>query len=210
MILSCKGCYLSTTSTSAHTNKPFTWLTLRLPRTRNPHRQPGTDLYPLRHLVATPETPFVPISFHINAEDGLINLQADAALTSAELHRCGERLLAADHFDPSLPQLIDLRAAKLNALCSDDEPAIRALVERYNEQVDGSVAVLIDASEAGEHLADAYRVTCALPRAELFDRYDEAMRWLIKQAFVPANRTRSAPAPAGAIRPSGQEPDSAG
>ncbi|MFK7914506.1 MAG: hypothetical protein AB8B93_11380 [Pseudomonadales bacterium] len=146
------------------------------------------------------------IDYHINSEDGLISMRADAGLTLAELHCCGERMMADRAFEPSLPHLIDLREADLPALCANEQALARTFVQRYNNSVRGSVAVLIDGISTGETLADVYRLTCSLEQAELFDSYEHALRWLVHKAFAPQ---AGQPAPPGAIRPSGQQPDPA-
>lgn len=141
------------------------------------------------------------IDYHINAEDGLISMRADAELTLAELHGCGERLMADRAFEPTLPHLIDLRDANIEKLCSHEQALARTFVQRYNHSVRSSVAVLVDAATEGVLLADVYRMTCSLEQAELFDSYEHALRWLVHKAFATPT---DAQAPVGALRPSGQ------
>lgn len=143
------------------------------------------------------------IDYHINAEDGLISMRADAELTLAELHGCGEQLMADQAFDATLPHLIDLREANIQALCANEQTLARTFVQRYNSTVHSSIAVLVDgiATAEGNLLADVYRLTCSLERAELFDSYEHALRWLVHKAIAPTGGTE---APDGALRPSSQ------
>ena len=156
------------------------------------------------------------INYHISSENGLISLLADPEVTLAELHDCGKRLMADQAFEPDLPQLIDLRAANIERLCTTDQQLAQTMVETYNGSVPGNVAVLIDAASAGEPLADLYRTICTFENAELFDNYEHALRWLVRKAFAPAAAdssvapTSAAPdMPQGALRPLGQQPDPA-
>lgn len=155
------------------------------------------------------------IDYHINPDDGLISMRADAALTIAELHSCGESLLADQAFQPELPVLIDLRGANLEQLCAGETLA-PVFTRRFNRSVRGSVAVLVASDHSSNQLADVYRMICALEQAELFEDYDHALRWLIRREFAPSAEERAAVARAIAqgsrdqAAVLGEQPDTAG
>lgn len=137
----------------------------------------------------------VALEYHINNEEGLINLRGESRISMAEIFGCGERLLEDVAFDAQLPQLIDLREATLETECLPPGPT-SVIVHKFNDTVRANVAVVIEGGMSHLQLAHLYRLTCMIDQAELFDDYDQALRWLIRTEFA-------AQPPAGALRPSG-------
>lgn len=141
------------------------------------------------------------LEYHINSEEGLINLRGDAQISIADIYSCGERLLSDAAFDANLPQLIDLRQARIETDCLQPGPS-SIFVHRFNETVQANVAVVIEGGLTHLEIAELFRLTCMLEQAELFDNYDQALRWLIRTEFA-------ARPPLGALRLSGKQPDPA-
>lgn len=128
----------------------------------------------------------MPMGYHINSDEGLITVQADGEMDATMLTELGQSLLADERFDPTLPQLVDFRGLRLGA-----EPNLGRLSEfvqeHYRNQIDTTVAVVIDGHLEERHCADFYLITCAMDQAELFADYDQALRWLMRRAFANAS-----------------------
>lgn len=127
----------------------------------------------------------MPVGYHINPDEGLITVRADGSMDADRLRELGSSLLADERYDPTLPQLVDIRGLRLG-----DDPDLSGFNEfvqtHYRERVSSSVAVVIDDHLEQRHCADIYLVTCAIEQAELFADYDQALRWLMRRAFATA------------------------
>ena len=129
----------------------------------------------------------MPLTYHIDADAGLINLTGEDHLALGDLLRCAESLLEDSRFDPELPQLLDLRRASFNsAKALPDDPRLLTLMNRFNARVVANIAVIVPGDLPKHQIAEIYRFTCQFNRAELFEDFDHAMRWLIKTEFVGA------------------------
>jgi hypothetical protein len=125
----------------------------------------------------------MPAAYHINPDDGLVTVRAEGTVSFPELTDLGRSLLADRHFDPELPQLLDFRGMRpwRDAGLED----FRAFVHGpYRQRVAASIAVVIDGHLETRHCADIFLLTCAVPEAELFADYDQALRWLVREAFA--------------------------
>jgi hypothetical protein len=132
----------------------------------------------------------MPVGYHISPDDGLITVTAGGRVPLSDIARAGESLLADSTYDPSLPQLLDLRG--LRPPPRGELPTLKQFVEeRYRDAVRASIAVVIDEHLESLHCADIFLLTCALHDAELFADYDQALRWLMRRAF-----SQSDPVPA--------------
>lgn len=98
---------------------------------------------------------------------------------------CGNAVLNDHAFAPTLPQLIDLRCVRFELVPPGlyEQQALQ-LINRFNETVHASVAVVVSGGLPLPVIAEVYRITSQFTRAELFEDYDHAMRWLIKTAFA--------------------------
>lgn len=154
----------------------------------------------------------MPLGYHINTDDGLITVQGEGPVEITELAELGHSLLGDGRYDPALPQLLDFRGLRPNLDGVDEEAELARLrsfvQDRYRDRVAANVAVVIDDHLESRHCADIYLITCAIDEAELFADYDQALKWLMRQAFAED------PAPAmGAddtvtLRRSGRSPNS--
>jgi hypothetical protein len=50
--------------------------------------------------------------------------------------------------------------------------------------VQASIAVIIDDSLDADTLAGLYHLSCATSITELFDHYDQAIKWLMRREFA--------------------------
>lgn len=136
----------------------------------------------------------MPLGYHINTDDGLITVQGDGSAAIADLASLGRELLQDPRYDPALPQLLDFRGLRpsFDAAAADPREleGIRNFVhEDYRGRVAGNVAVVIDEHLESRHCADIFLLTCAVSAAELFSEYDQALKWLMRQAFAAADAT---------------------
>jgi len=126
----------------------------------------------------------MPCGYHLNLDDGLITVSGAEATNFNELLSVAEDLLADPEFDPSLPHLVDLRGMQVR----QDEQSSASLrlfaVKFYRPQVHSSVAVVVDDSITAGLLASIYHLVCTLDQTELFDHYDQALKWLMRREFV--------------------------
>jgi hypothetical protein len=132
----------------------------------------------------------MPCGYHINLEDGLVTISAEAELDLAQLHTLGQQVLADPAFDPYLPQLVDLRG--LNILHEQDslhgqqtaEASRNFALSSYRPRVQSSVAVIIDESLDADSIASLFHLSCSMDKTELFDHYDQAIKWLMRREFA--------------------------
>lgn len=123
------------------------------------------------------------LSYHIDPEAGLITVQGEGEISLSDLLHTGHSLLLDVDFDPELPQLLDFRG--LRPIMDGDPEELREFVQGpFRDVVMGNVAVVIDEHLEDEHCADIFLLTCAVHDAELFSDYDQALRWIVRQAFM--------------------------
>ncbi|MEM7294076.1 MAG: hypothetical protein AAF420_11885, partial [Pseudomonadota bacterium] len=58
------------------------------------------------------------------------------------------------------------------------------VIDRYRPALHASLAVVVDDSLSTAALADLYLLVCNLPDTELFDQYDQALKWLMRKEFA--------------------------
>lgn len=130
----------------------------------------------------------MPLGYHINTDDGLITVQGEGRVEVTELANLGHSLLGDDRYDPALPQLLDFRGLRPNLKGIDEDAELarlrRFVQEHYRDRVAANVAVVIDDHLESRHCADIYLILCAIHDAELFADYDQALKWLMRQAFA--------------------------
>ena len=126
----------------------------------------------------------MPCGYHMNPDDGLITVSGNDARTFKELLAVGEALLADPNFDPRLPHLVDLRGMQVKRHHQSSASLRHFAVTSYRPQVRSSVAVVVDDSLASDLIAAIYHLVCTLEQTELFDRYDHAIKWLMRREFA--------------------------
>ena len=122
-------------------------------------------------------------AYHIATDDGLITLQAGGELDLIEIRRLVESVLAAEDYDPELPLLIDLRDLRVSL---EPEPTgeVSAYIIEHFRGRRGSMAVVVDGEMNRKLTAAIYWLACAVGNAEVFDDYDQALKWLIRREFA--------------------------
>ena len=127
------------------------------------------------------------VGYHINSDDGLISIRVQGSPAARELLDAAHGILSDDDYSAWLPQLLDLREWEPEPAGSSGMNEVsRYLLTDYCPHVHASIAVLISDQLDRELCADMYRLSSATGKSELFEDYDQAMRWLIKREF--ANR----------------------
>lgn len=126
----------------------------------------------------------MPCGYHINMEDGLTTISAEAEIAIAQLHALGQKLLADPEFDPYLPQLIDLRGLNVEYQADAADDLRHFALSTYRPRVQSSIAVIIDESLDAESVAGLFHLSCAMDNTELFDYYDQAIKWLMRREFA--------------------------
>jgi hypothetical protein len=135
----------------------------------------------------------MPCGYHMNLEDGLITVDGTDASTFSDLLSVGRELLADPQFDPNLPQLVDLRGMRIHRDVQSSASLRQFTIKAYRPQVLSSVAVVVDDHLTNDLLAAIYHLVCALEQTELFDHYDQAIKWLMRREFA-AKALSAAPA----------------
>ncbi len=126
----------------------------------------------------------MPCAYHINLEDGLVTLSGAEDVNANQLLAMGEKMLADPEFDPYLPQLIDFRNLQIDP-DRDMSNTIRDFcLKTYRPRVFASIAVVINDSLTARALSNIYHLTCAMDKTELFDQYDQALKWLMRREFL--------------------------
>lgn len=124
-------------------------------------------------------------AYHINDDEGLITVRAEGEVDARTLQAIGRALLHDDSFDPDLPQLMDFRGLRLPPDSTSLEHLQVFVEQEFSTQVSGTIAVVIDDDLDAGLCAQVYRVTCTIARAELFEDYEQALKWIMRREFVP-------------------------
>ncbi len=124
------------------------------------------------------------VSYHINSDEGLITLRLAGDLDLVEIRERVESLLDDPQYSPHLPQLVDCRGIRPKVDKAELRTFTEFLTARYQTTVSASVAVVVDESLSADQTAGIYWLSCGHACAELFDNYDQALRWLMKREFI--------------------------
>lgn len=122
-------------------------------------------------------------TYHINSEDEFIAFSFADEVDLVDLYELLQALLKDAEFEPSWPQLIDLRNIELDLKPGALKPFVRFLAGTYRPQVDGALAVVLDDAMSADFCAGVYRLTCSLTDTEVFDDYALAIKWLLQQSW---------------------------
>ena len=113
-----------------------------------------------------------------------MTMSAEADIAITELITLGQQLLADPEFDPYLPQLIDLRGLSVQHESGTADDLRQFVLSVYRPRVQSSIAVTIDESLDTESVAGLFHLSCAMDNTELFDHYDQAIKWLMRREFA--------------------------
>ena len=126
----------------------------------------------------------MPCGYHLNLAEGLITVSVTEEVPLEEAAAFARQMLADARYDPSLPQLIDLRGLTVTRT-PPDSAAIRDFVLlEYRPRVNASIAIVVDGSLDHRSLASLYHLSCSRNKTELFDHYERALKWLMRTEFV--------------------------
>ncbi len=126
----------------------------------------------------------MPCGYHLNQEDGLVTITGSGEVSLSEAISIGRELLDDPVFDPQLPHLIDLRGVEVEHSHDDSMEFREFVLQAYRPGVDASIAVVIDHSLDQAAVANLFHLSCAMEQTELFDQYDQALKWLMRREFV--------------------------
>ena len=126
----------------------------------------------------------MPCGYHMNLEDGLVTINGAEELDMGAFVDLGEQVLSDPTFDPYLPQLVDLRGLQVGPDHVGATHLRDFIVTIYRPRVQSSIAVVIDGSLHERAVAGLYHLCCAMDATELFDQYDQALKWLMRREFV--------------------------
>jgi hypothetical protein len=125
----------------------------------------------------------MPCGYHISIDDGLITVTGSGHVSVLQAIALGQALLADTEFDGRVPQLVDLRGLVLPQALRETEQFREFVLGHFQPAVSASVAVVVDDSLDTRSTAALYHLICSLHQAELFDRYEHALRWLLQHEF---------------------------
>lgn len=122
-------------------------------------------------------------AYHINTDDEFISFNLVDEVNLIDLYELLQELLADPGFQPSWPQLMDLRNIDLDLKPGALKPFVKYLATTYSPQVDAAVAVVLDSEMSADFYAGVYRLACSLPGTEVFDDYGQAIKWLLQSSW---------------------------
>ncbi len=126
----------------------------------------------------------MPCGYHINHEEGLVTITGSTDVEISEACKLGSQLLDDPSFDADLPQLVDLRGLTLSRNQQTSARFRKFVLETYRPRVSSSIAIVIDDSLDQLSLAGLYHMSCSMDKTELFDQYDQALKWLMRREFA--------------------------
>ena len=139
----------------------------------------------------------MPTGYHINESDGLITIEVGGSVDLGDVFDGARRFLADPSYDPNLPQLVDLRGMEIAWQPTTIKPFTQFMLQSYAPQAQACVAVVVDPELDGDTCARVYWLSCALGNSEVFDDYELALKWLMKQEFAQTPERAQSPAAAG-------------
>ena len=126
----------------------------------------------------------MPTGYHINESDGLITVEVAGSVDLGDIFEGARQFLADPSYDPNLPQLVDLRGMDIAWQATTIKPFTQFMLQNYAPQARACVAVVVDPELDGDTCARVYWLSCALGNSEVFDSYELALKWLMKQGFA--------------------------
>jgi len=137
----------------------------------------------------------VPAQYHINQEDEFIALQFDGVVNLVDIYEVCQALLADPDFDPSLPQLADVRTVELELSPGALRPFLQYVTTKYRPHVTAPIAMVLDGSKDDDFCAGMFQFACRLSDTEVFDDYALAIKWLLGNRWARRDRTSGLPQP---------------
>ena len=123
------------------------------------------------------------VEYHINERDELITLTASGSVTSSDACACIDEMLNDPAFDDRFPQLIDLRELEPVGSQENLQHFEEFLLGDYRSKLRAGVAIVVNSQWDEKVCAKAFWFSCMLDRAEMFDGWSQACKWLIEREF---------------------------
>ena len=130
----------------------------------------------------------MPSNYFINHEEGLVTITSNEAMKLFEAEDVGRTLLKDPSFDPYLPHLVDLRGLTLNRSKKESQSFREFVLNAYRPRVESSIAIVVDGSLDQHSLAGLYHISCSMEQTEVFDDYENALKWLMRREFADNKR----------------------
>jgi hypothetical protein len=131
----------------------------------------------------------MPCGYHINHDEGLLTITGTTQVAIEEASQLAEEILIDPEFDPSLPQLVDLRGIKLSRSAASSIDFRDFMLHTYRPNIHASMAIVVDDSLDRHTLANLYHLACNMSQTELFDQYEQALKWLMRREFAESSAT---------------------
>ena len=128
----------------------------------------------------------MPATHHINSDEGLITVRITGQVDLVEVFEAARDLYDDADYDPALPLLADLRGMRLTLHAAALKPFNRFIISHFGKPRSASIAVVVDHEMDKELCAAVYWLNCAVNGSEMFEDYDQALRWLIRREFAAA------------------------
>lgn len=125
----------------------------------------------------------MPVEYHIKPDEGLVTVRVDGSVDLVDLMEGARALTSESTFDAALPHLVDLRGMTVELEPQAIEPFHKFLVNEFGGH-GASIAVVLNDMLTPEETATVFRMALALGQVELFDDYEQALRWLMRKEFV--------------------------
>lgn len=126
----------------------------------------------------------MPYGYTISHDEGLIAIHGSELVSLPSAIEIGRGILRDPDFDPELPQLFDLRGLTMMRNSEESRQFRDFSLYEYFPQVQAGVAVVVDDSLDDKSLAALYHLISQIDQVELFDNYDQALRWLMRKEFA--------------------------
>jgi len=126
----------------------------------------------------------MPAEYHINEDEELITVRATGEVNLIDLLETAKLLEADPAYSASVPLLVDLRDMQVNLEQAAIKPFNRFILSRYGQQRDASIAIVVDQEMNRDLCAAIYWLNCAIGNSEMFEDYDQALKWLIRREFA--------------------------
>ena len=121
------------------------------------------------------------LEYHIDADESLITVKVKDGLRPGDMELMAAQLFDDPRFVPDMAQLLDFRHANIELPDTHAKLLTRYLLKKYNPAIDGNIAVVVDPDLPPTDTALMFRITCTLERAELFEDFDMAVKWLARK-----------------------------
>lgn len=126
----------------------------------------------------------VTAQYHINSDDELISIHLSGDSTLDEILTTMEDLAVDPSHQSQWPHLVDLRGLLLSAPWHEALEFLKRTITVYRPKVIADMAIVADESLDENVFNNLFRLTCAMPRTELFDDYSTALKWLIRKDYL--------------------------